>query len=144
MDIENSRQNILDTEHLRLLSISHYISGGLTLLFSVFIGFYFIFFALIIKTAESAGDLNSDLNSEIPVAFFSVFLVIIGIILFLTVLHGLLQIASARFLKLREYRIFSFIIAITNLIFIPYGTILGVMTILVLSRPSVKHLYENQ
>ncbi|MDJ0671770.1 MAG: hypothetical protein DWQ53_23750 [Microcystis flos-aquae DF17] len=50
-------------------------------------------------------------------------------------------IVSGRFLKRRQRYWFSFVMACILCLFTPLGTILGVFTIIVLSRQSVKELY---
>jgi hypothetical protein len=47
-------------------------------------------------------------------------------------------------LSRRRRPTFCMIIAAINCIFVPIGTVLGVFTILVLSRPSVKELFAAQ
>ena len=49
---------------------------------------------------------------------------------------------SARFLRGRRHRTFSLIVAGINCLGIPLGTILGVFTLIVLLRPSVRTLYR--
>jgi hypothetical protein len=46
-------------------------------------------------------------------------------------------------LRERKNRTFSFVVACVNCIHVPLGTVLGVFTIVVLSRESVKRLYEG-
>ena len=48
---------------------------------------------------------------------------------------------SERFLKQRRNYMFSFIFACLACAALPFGTILGVFTIIVLSRPTVKETY---
>ena len=43
----------------------------------------------------------------------------------------------------RRRRAFTLVVAIPRLIFIPYGTILSIFTLLVLERASVKQLYRE-
>jgi amino acid permease len=50
-------------------------------------------------------------------------------------------IVSGRFLKQRKNYLFSFILACLACAAFPFGTILGVCTIIVLSRPAAKALY---
>ncbi len=50
-------------------------------------------------------------------------------------------ILSGRFLKQRKHYWFSFVLACIACTFMPFGTVLGVLTIIVLSRDSVKALY---
>jgi hypothetical protein len=50
-------------------------------------------------------------------------------------------VLSGRFLSARKKYWFSFVVACVECLFLPFGTILGVFTIIVLSRESVKALY---
>jgi hypothetical protein len=136
------KQEIIDGEHLKLLSIFHYIKGALTILTSSFFIFHFIFFALFSTLAKNPEFAGEEFGSEFPAAFFAVFTILFGVFILLGIMFGILQIMAGVFIKKRKNRIFSFIIAIIELIFIPYGTILGVLTIIVLQRDSVKSLYE--
>lgn len=43
MENFEERQAIIDDEHLRLLSLFHYIKGRMTIVFSLF-GFFYFFF----------------------------------------------------------------------------------------------------
>jgi hypothetical protein len=52
-------------------------------------------------------------------------------------------IFSGRFLSRHKKYWFSFVIACILCLFAPFGTILGVFTIIVLSRQSAKELYES-
>ena len=135
------KQEIIDGEHLKLLSLFHYITGALTILTSSFFIFHFIMFAIFSKLAGSPEFSGEEFGSEFPIAIFTVFTILFGIVIILGITFGILEIMSGIFIKKRKNRIFSFVIAILELIFIPYGTILGVMTIIVLQRDSVKDLY---
>jgi hypothetical protein len=64
------------------------------------------------------------------------------VLFFIFIAFGIAQLLSAKFLRAKKYRIFSFTIAILNILSFPYGTILGVMTIIVLSRSSVIAMYQ--
>lgn len=50
---------------------------------------------------------------------------------------------SGRCLARRRNRLFSFVMAAFLCMFMPFGTVLGIFTIIVLSRESVKRLYES-
>lgn len=56
-------------------------------------------------------------------------------------LLGGLTIYSGRCLKRRRYRMLSLIVAGIQCAFVPLGTVLGVLTIIVLQRDSVRRLY---
>ncbi|HES59291.1 MAG TPA: hypothetical protein ENO18_02575 [Caldithrix sp.] len=140
----DEKQKIIDDEHLKLLSMFHYISGGLTLAFALFIGAYFFLIFFIISMAKNQQELDPKLNEALPEAFFGILLAVFVIIFVLGILFGIGQIVSGRLMKLRQMRWFSFTIGIINLLNIPYGTILGVFTIIVLEKDSVKQQYLAQ
>ena len=78
-----------------------------------------------------------------PKAFVDAFIwfyLFMGVLL----LTGLvLNVLSGVFLLQKRNRLFSFIIGGLNCLQIPFGTALGVFTILVLSRESVRELYTD-
>ena len=94
------------------------------------------------KMATAVNDYDYDTYSEVPPQFFKIIFLVFGIVGFLMLLFGILLIISGFFIKKRSNRIFSFIIAILGMLSIPWGTILGIMTVIVLSRESVKKQYE--
>jgi hypothetical protein len=137
------RQQIIDEEHLRLLSLFHYIAGGITLFFSLIILFEFLLLLVFWEGLMQQYDQHRfTSNHELDATFLTIFFYLLLFILLIVITFGILEILSARFIKLRKHRTFSFIIAILNLLSIPYGTILGIMTIIVLSRNSVKEIYS--
>jgi hypothetical protein len=78
-----------------------------------------------------------------PKAFLDAFIwfyLFMGVLL----LTGLvLNVLSGMFLLQKRNRLFSLIIGGLNCLQIPFGTALGVFTILVLSRDSVRQLYAG-
>jgi len=122
----------------------NYISGGLTLVFSLFMGMYFIIFSAVLTSADFQQNVNPGMDEAMPDDFFKIMLVIFMIVFLFSLLLAVGQIVSGRLITLRKLRWFSFIVAIINLIFIPYGTILGVFTLIVLERNSVKEHYLSQ
>ena len=135
------KQDIIDGEHLKLLSLFHYIKGTLTILSSSFFILHFVMFTIFSEFAGSSEFSGEAFGPDFPFAMFTVLQVLFGTFIVLGITFGVLQIVSGISIKKRKNRIFSFIIAILELIFIPYGTILGVMTIIVLQKNSVKTLY---
>ncbi|MBT3312214.1 MAG: hypothetical protein HN737_05800 [Desulfobacterales bacterium] len=127
-----------DEEHLKLLSVFHYVVGGLMALFAcmplihMFIGLFFI----ISPESMTSG------SGEAPPAFIGWLFFSLGTLFFLigqTI--AICVILSGRFLAGRKKYMFSFIVGCVQCAFIPFGTVLGIFTIIVLSRDSVKALY---
>jgi hypothetical protein len=139
---EKLRKEIIDEEHLRLLGLFHYIFGGIVLAYSALVLLYFVFFLFVFETIWHDYPMNTfSYQEELNPGFFKL-LMIIGIFIFVIMLVvGILELLSGKFIKAKKHRNFSYVIAIINLLSIPYGTILGIMTLTVLGKNSVKELY---
>ncbi|MEK6771537.1 MAG: hypothetical protein AABY62_07870 [Pseudomonadota bacterium] len=135
-------RRILDEEHLRLLALFHYISGGLTILFSCVFIIHLTFLGLLMSSPNLLGPVPS--QGPDPQSVLSVIFTIFAVLIALGIGYGIAQIISGRFLARRRHRTFSLIVAIPNLLLIPYGTLLGVFTLMVLGRESVKNLYTEK
>jgi len=125
-----------DAEHLRILAIFHYVVGALAALFSCFFLIYVVMGAIFIA-GPTLGHGN-----EAPPAFIGWFMVTLGGMLLLTgwSFAGAV-IAAGRCLSARRHHTFCLVMAGVACIFMPFGTVLGVFTIIVLSRPSVIALF---
>jgi hypothetical protein len=134
------RQAILDEEHLRLLSIGYYVSGGLSVLFSL-VGFLYMAIGIFIFTV---GRSSQVIVGEPPPQFIGYFFAAIGLGLFLFLMFmGALKFVSGNHLKKRKSRILCMVVAGVNCLEFPYGTMLSIFTFLVLSRASVKKLFAE-
>jgi hypothetical protein len=142
MENHELRTNIIDEEHLKLLSLFHYIKGALTVGFSLLGILYFLFMSSLIKMiGRIEGPAHYNVQ-EFPLEIFATIMILVWIMILLFLTFGVLQIFSGYYLRKKRHRIFSFVIGIIQLIEIPYGTILGIMTIVVLSRSSVESKYQ--
>lgn len=123
-----------DDEHLRLLSIFHYVVGGLAALFSCLA---LIYVALGIFLAVAPHKL--DAHGVPPPSFLGWIFAFVGSVIFLMgeALAGCILAAGRSLAKRRNYT-FALVVAALECLFTPFGTVLGVFTILVLMRPSVK------
>lgn len=126
-----------DEEHIRLLSIFHYVVGGFAALFAMFpvihlvLGLMFIFAP---KAFESKGEPPPAIVGWVFV-IFAVTFIIAG-----WILAGFI-ITAGRFLARRKHRLFCLVVAGVECAFMPFGTILGVFTIITLMQESVKDLF---
>lgn len=122
-----------DISQLDALAIAHYVLGGLGMFFSLFALLY-VFGGVMILT-------NSVEAQEVPPAMGAL---LIGFGLIAFILGEAMSIAlilSGRHLKRRTGYMFSFVLACIACINVPIGTILGIFTIIVLNRDSVKAAY---
>jgi hypothetical protein len=127
-----------DEEHLRLLSIFHYVVAGLAGLISLFpiihliIGLIFVFASHHVTS-----------NGELPPAFIGwIFVILAATFITLGWIMAALILTTGRFLARRKHYQFCLVMAGIECLFMPFGTILGVFTILVLVRESVKPLFS--
>jgi len=132
--------NKKDVEHLRQLTIFHFVSAGLGLAGLVFLALHFS----IMQAVFSNPDLFKNSRGGPPAAeFFAIFrwFYAIGGTWFL--ISSLVNLLSALYMRKRKYRTFSMVVAGFNCLYMPLGTLLGVFTFIVLGRDSVIAIYES-
>jgi hypothetical protein len=135
-----AEQRKRDEEQINLLSIFHFVMAGLFLLGIVFIGLHYAFMHMIFSRPELWKTGNPP-----PISFadfktlFAIIYTIVGVFL---VLACLLNVLSGVFMRQREHKTFSLIVAAVDCLQIPLGTALGVFTFVVLLRESVRQVYE--
>lgn len=130
-----------DKEHLRLLAIFHYVVAGLAALFSFFPLLYTTVGAIFIFAARHG---TPKPGEELPPEFLGWIFVVLGLLLFLLgIAMAICILITGRSIALRKRYSFAFVMACIECLFIPFGTILGVFTIVVLSHESVKGLFSS-
>lgn len=131
-----------DLEHLRLLKIFQYVYAGLTGLFGLFPLIYIGMGAMIVSGSlpmgppSRGGGPGPEMMGWFFIAFGGAF------VLFVETL-AVLTFFAARSIADHRRRVFCMVIAAFQCLNMPLGTILGVFTLVVLSRPSVKALFED-
>ena len=131
-------QRVVDQEHLKLLAIFHYVVAGLA---CAGISFLALHFAVMSSVFNNPDMWKNTPNPPPPqvIAIFKWFYAFGAVCLILAAIGNLL---SGLYLRARKNRMFSIIVAALNCLQIPFGTVLGVFTIVVLVRESVRELYE--
>jgi hypothetical protein len=126
-----------DEEHLRLLSIFHYVVGGLAGLFALFPVIHLVFGLILIFSPETFNE-----HGPPPPAFMGWFFVIFaGTFIGFGLIFAGLIILSGRFLAKHNHHTFCLVMAGVECIFMPFGTVLGVFTLVVLMRETAKQLF---
>jgi hypothetical protein len=133
-------QRKVDADHLRLLSIFHFIGAGLAVLGLGFLALHYMFFHALIDNP----DLWKNQKGAVPPPkeFFAMFKWLYVFFGIWFVVSCIANVLSGVFLGRRKCRTFSIIVAAMNCVHIPLGTVLGVFTIIVLLRPSVRDAYD--
>lgn len=125
-----------DDEQLHLLSVFHYVLAGICSLLSLFPLIYFG-----MGLAMMAG-MGIDRPGEFAPLLAGCFVAGLGgLFLVFAVAYALALFLAARFLAERRRHTFCVVVAAISCAFSPLGTVLGVFTLIVLFRPSVKILF---
>ncbi|MCC6125197.1 MAG: hypothetical protein IT426_09565 [Pirellulales bacterium] len=133
-----------DREHLRLLSIFHYILSGLMAIMSCL---PILQLAMGIRFLNDMEPFNvPDIHMSSDDKFFSVFhfmmIFIPSLMIVLGWTYAFCLFLAGKFLQRHAHLAFCFTVAAVSCLFVPMGTVLGVFTIVVLSRSSVKRLFN--
>jgi hypothetical protein len=130
-----------DESQLNVLAICHFVYAGLLGLAGLF-GLMYVLFGILFVAAAASGGASGGGGAP-PAALGGIFAAIGGFIMLLVWTKAGLVAYSGFSLRKRLRRNFSFVIACLCCVNIPLGALLGVFTIIVLSRASVKVLYER-
>ena len=130
----------MDAEHLKLLVIFHFVLAGLALLGIGFLALHYALMSCLFNSKMWEGQ-KGNLS---PQEFFHIlkwFYMVFGGLLIICSVANLL---SGLWIRMRKQRMFSLVVAGLNCMQIPFGTTLGVFTIIVLIRDSVREIYAAQ
>ncbi len=131
-----------DAEHLKLLSIFHYVVGGL-LGCCACIPIFHLIFGIICLTAPQL--LQGPKSDQFPTTLFGALITVVAATMILVGWAvAICVIVAGRFLARRVHYTFCLVVAAIACLFMPFGTVLGVLTIIVLMRPSVKALFVER
>jgi hypothetical protein len=128
-----------DEEHLRLLSIFHFVVAGITALFALFPIIH-----LAIGLAIVSGALPPTDGDEVPAFFGWFFVLFAGTWIVIGLAFAGLIALGGRALRRRQHYTFCLVVAGLACLIMPFGTVLGVFTIIVLMRDSVKEMFREQ
>ena len=126
-----------DESHLHLISIFYYVVAGLAALFSC-IPFIHVTLGILMLTGTIK---DTDTGEAMPALVGWLFISIGACIILAGWILTVLFTITGRFIAKRKRYTFCLVMAAVSCIFMPFGTVLGVFTIIVLSRPTVKQLY---
>ena len=132
-------QRKIDADHLNLLSIFHFVGAGLALFGILFL---LAHFAMMHAVFANPRMWENQKGGPPPAEFFAIFkwfYLVFGVWL---VASGVLNVLSGLYIRSRKHRTFSLVVAGINCLHMPLGTVLGVFTIIILMRDSVRELYE--
>jgi hypothetical protein len=124
-----------DAEHLRLLALFHFINGFLNLLVVGVAIIQFVFMRGIFTQMKHSPGYKKDPPPEFILDLFVWIIALFGLFYLVATV---LNVMSGFFLEKRRHHIFSTVVAGLNCVQMPVGTALGVFTLIVLNRDSVR------
>ena len=130
-----------DLQHLRLLSIFHYIVGGMAALFACI---PLLHIALGVFMVFVPGALESDGGDAMPAVVGWVFIIVGAGVVLLGWAFAVCVILAGRFLARQVHYLYCMVMGAIECIFTPFGTVLGVFTIILLAKPSAKKLFTRK
>lgn len=126
-----------DIEYLRLLSIFHYVVGGLAALFACF---PIIYIAVGVLALYAPGSMDAE-GDALPALFGWIIIIVGAGLVVIGWAFAVFTIIAGRYLARQVHYLFCMVVAAIECIFMPFGTVLGVFTIIVLSKPAVKKMF---
>jgi hypothetical protein len=126
-----------DTEKLRILSVFHYVVGLLTLLFALLPSIH-LMMGIMMITGRFAHE------PDFPARPMGWFFTVLALLFMLAALAlGIALIMAGRNLAARTRYTFCFVVAGLSTLLFPFGTVLGVFTILTLAKDSVRSMFAG-
>ncbi len=130
--------NAEENKQLDLLSLFHYVVGGLVALFSC-IPFIHVFMGLAIVSGKlfdpAAG------ATPPPPALGWIFVMTGSVFILLGWVTAIGILLVGKKLKMRKNRLFCMVVAGVECMFTPFGTVLGVLTLILLNKDSVRQAF---
>lgn len=127
-----------DDEHLRLLAIFHYVVAGLMGLFALIPVIHLIVGIMLLVAPQEFGTKGAQ---PLPAFIGWMFVIIASTIILIGWTFAGVIFAAGRCLAKRKRRLFCLVVAGLECCFAPFGTVLGVFTIVVLMRESIQQLF---
>jgi hypothetical protein len=134
-------QREADADHLAMLAIFHFVGAGFACMGIGFLLVHYKFMHHFLTSPKLWEHLNQRVPPgeilEMAIKFYLLF----GV-WFLTSL--ILNVISGFCIRARRCRVFSLVVGAINCLQIPLITILGIFTIIILCRNSVREVYQTQ
>ncbi len=142
MPEEIDRQALIDEEHLKLLSLGYLITAAMTAFFALFALIYVAFGVSVVSIIARKSVVADNPGQALPAAIGWIIAGVgLGIFLFVAAFAAA-KLRVAFCIKKRKSRTFCMVIAAICCLGVPYGTILGVLTFMVLGRASVVRMFQ--
>lgn len=124
---------------LTILSVFHWVLAGFTLLFTLFPLLYVAMGVFFLRGDDFGGP-----HQTPPPPFLGWMMIAIGLAMAAGFVgYAVLVAVAGRFIARTRHWMFVVVVNALSCAFFPFGTVLGVFTIIVLSRPAVRAAFES-
>lgn len=132
-----------DREHLKLLGIFHYVSAALSSMICLVGGIYG---GILMFAAQAAREAAAEMPPEAQQMADTIGPMLIGVVSVVGC-FGLLRVLLSAWagwsLMNHRNKMVIYIASALDLLNIPYGTLLGIFTFIVLGRPNVERIFRQ-
>jgi len=126
-----------DEKYLDLLAIFHYVVGGLTAMVACFPLIH-----VAVGVAMILGELDGP--HPAPAGIGWIFIIFPGMLILCGWAMAIAIIVAGTKLKSRTSHTYCVVVGAIECMFMPFGTVLGVLTIILLMKDSVKQMFVRQ
>jgi hypothetical protein len=127
-----------DNDHMKVLSICHYVWGGLGAFFGLFPCIHITLGVLIVSGKMRGGAGGGGAGGPPDELLGWMFIIMGSLFVLFFETSSLLTLLAGRSIAKRRRYVLVMISAGMNCLFMPIGTVLGIFTFIVMLRPSVK------
>ncbi len=133
-----------DQEQIKILGIFHFVVAGIAGLIACFPIFNLIMGVSMLTGSFFGDNFSTGSSSAFPGIMFGLLFTIVPIIfIFVGWAFAICLAIAGVFMLNKKAYMYCLIMAGIDCVFMPFGTVLGVFTIIVLMRPSVRELFHR-
>ena len=158
---DDAEASIIARERLRILMIGFYVRGGMMVAFGCFFLIYVAFFLGFSFMPESAWTQSPAATASptalayatptphplnqgpTPVIFFRIMACVFSAVTLLVWITGCVTAYAGRCIQTRRRKLLIYMMAGLNCLFVPYGTLLGVFTFIILGSPAATRQFAQ-
>lgn len=130
---------LITMHDLRLLSIGYYIQAGIASFYTlIMLGYSTFAAAIFANIVKNSADSNLQ---QVPPGLFTVISILLSILLGISCAYAVCMFLAGYWLRRLRNKLFIQIVAALSCLAIPYGTLLGIFTFMVLQRPSARQFF---
>jgi hypothetical protein len=131
-----------DEQYVKILGIFHFVVAGISALFACFPIIHFVvglgMLGLSLGTGVSKGSFP---EAVVPGLVGLLFTLVAGSVILLGWAFAVCVALAGLFLLKKRHHLFCVVMGGVECMFMPFGTVLGVLTIVMLMKPSVKAMF---